>query len=1120
MRAGVNADAGAHEEGTCRAGAHRDAGANADAGAHPDDIAAPSHLGSGGAAAEDRERVGVIADADAPHTTNVAPPPSASGGDDSLDSGAAAVPPRAAAAPTESFANLRAGAHAGTSAHQDNVTAAAHASVAAAAERCERVGVIADVDAPHFGIVAPPHSSSGGADRRDSGVAVVHPRAAAAPTESFANLRAAAQASAAAATRSSERVGAHAGADAPHPTCPAPSHSSSGGAEGRDSGAAAVHPRAAAAPTESFFDLRAGAHAGTSAHQDHDAAAAHASAAAAEHQRVRVGANVQGVDAPREKSVAPPHLPSGGVGEGGSGAAKRTESLLNLRAGVNADAGAHEEGTCRAGAHRDAGAAGQRCMRPAAEHASSAAAKLGPLGGPEQHVNGGAASSTPAPIGRSRPRHHNGTGDPGAPKRTGSFRNLRAGVNADAGAQEEGGRRAGVHRDAGAADERCVRPAAEQASSAAAKLWLGGANDDGVGGPGQHADGGAASSASPPLGSTRPRHQRDIAASSPAYGDDADAEKSRRAGVHRDVRETAPEAPRRAAAKTHATAAYLGRVGDDADAGIARETSLADAARMPPSPTRRQQPRRQQDDSQPPRGNIAAASPLAQPAHTHDDTGNSHQATTTADTDTYLDDADDDSMDGDDSDDDDDSAYSDAHDTTSISTDIPAAPTTSTSAPTSRAASSRLVAERAPTRRDGHTYPSRVVVGDDADAGIARETSLADAARMPPSPTRRQQPRRQQDDSQPPRGNIAAASPLAQPAHTHDDTGNSHQATTTADTDTYLDDADDDSMDGDDSDDDDDSAYSDAHDTTSISTDIPAAPTTSTSAPTSRAASSRLRGAAPTGTTSTLVSLPVAATPEALAATAPPHDVVLSVYPHSASHFECTLCGHTCRDLTALHAHRRACHRRTRFVDKFTGGCACDTAFDARAAATKHARSCPTAPRAAAAPTVDVPTAAAGAPSPTATVDTSATGTVLASPPPAAACPATVRPPADCGAPTEPPEPAQLPHRIEAVGGKRRRLMRDGEADEAMRPAPTPAPAPAPASIPEPPTVDTVGPTPRPGSDGVGTGTRAGRVGSRPDEDPAPPPTTRTPARAAPRRDGRPRPQPPLADPARDNSVT
>ncbi|KAJ0390913.1 hypothetical protein ATCC90586_011458 [Pythium insidiosum] len=66
---------------------------------------------------------------------------------------------------------------------------------------------------------------------------------------------------------------------------------------------------------------------------------------------------------------------------------------------------------------------------------------------------------------------------------------------------------------------------------AAAKLWLGGANDDGVGGPGQHADGGAASSVSPPIGPTRPRHQRDIAASSPAYGDDADAEKSRRAAI-------------------------------------------------------------------------------------------------------------------------------------------------------------------------------------------------------------------------------------------------------------------------------------------------------------------------------------------------------------------------------------------------------------------------------------------------------------------------------------------------------------------------------------------------------------------------------------------------------------
>ncbi|KAJ0404393.1 hypothetical protein P43SY_007646 [Pythium insidiosum] len=59
---------------------------------HQDDIAAPSHLGSGGAAEEDHERVGVIADADAPHTTNVAPP-SAGGGDDSHDSGAAAVPP-------------------------------------------------------------------------------------------------------------------------------------------------------------------------------------------------------------------------------------------------------------------------------------------------------------------------------------------------------------------------------------------------------------------------------------------------------------------------------------------------------------------------------------------------------------------------------------------------------------------------------------------------------------------------------------------------------------------------------------------------------------------------------------------------------------------------------------------------------------------------------------------------------------------------------------------------------------------------------------------------------------------------------------------------------------------
>ncbi|KAJ0391261.1 hypothetical protein P43SY_010288 [Pythium insidiosum] len=674
------------------------AGVNADAGAHPDDSAAPSHLGSGGAAEQDRERVGVIADADAPHTTNVAPPPSASGGDDSLDSGAAAVPPRAAAAPTESFFNLRAGAHAGTSAHQDKGTAAAHASVAAAVEHCERVGVIADVDAPHSGIVAPPHSSSGGADRRDSGTAAVHPRAAAAPTESFANLRAAAQASAAAATRSSERVGAHAGADAPHPACPAPSHSSSGGAEGRDSGAAAVHPRAAAAPTESFFDLRAGAHAGTSAHQDHDAAAAHASAAAAEHQRVRVGANVQGVDAPREQSVAPPHLPSGGVGEGGSGAAKRTESLLNSRAGVNADAGAHEEGICRAGAHRDAGAAEQRCMRPAAEQASSAAAKLGPIGGPEQHVGGGAASSAPAPLGRPRPRHHNGPGDPGAAKRTGPFRILRAGVIADAGAQEKGGRRAGAHRDAGAVEQRSMRPAAEQASSAAAKLWLGGATDDGVGGRGQHADGGAASSALPPPGPTRPRHQRDIAASSPAYGDDADAEKSRRAGVHRDVRATAPEAPRRAAVHTQATAAYPGRVGDDADAGIARETSLVDAASMPPSPTRRQLPRRQQDDIGPPRGTYTVASSHAWPAPIHaNNTSNSHHATTTADTDTYLDDADDDSMDGDDSDDDDDSAYSDAHDTTSINTDIPAAPTTSTSAPTFRAASSRLVAEQAPT---------------------------------------------------------------------------------------------------------------------------------------------------------------------------------------------------------------------------------------------------------------------------------------------------------------------------------------------------------------------------------------------------------------------------------------
>ena len=139
---------------------------------------------------------------------------------------------------------------------------------------------------------------------------------------------------------------------------------------------------------------------------------------------------------------------------------------------------------------------------------------------------------------------------------------------------------------------------------------------------------------------------------------------------------------------------------------------------------------------------------------------------------------------------------------------------------------------------------------------------------------------------------------------------------------------------------------------------------------------------------------------------------VVAVYPHSATQFDCTLCGHAARDFAGLRAHRRARHRAQSFEDWFSSGCACGTPFESRAAAARHERYCPTA--AAAAALFGLASDGAEAPSCT--------------PPEAMSQPTALRPTPPTPAPHHPPK-----RQREALAwavtddGKRRRLNEDNE---------------------------------------------------------------------------------------------